>query len=221
MTSMIPLQRTKKFTERNKRKKLAVSDKTDWQKIDYKGQYDMVVIGCSAGGIEALGLILQALPKVFKPTIAIVQHISPDSTRSLADHFSVMTHIPVREVEDKEPIMGGTAYFAPPNYHLLLAKNGVFNLSTDELVNFSRPAIDVLFESAAEIYQDRVIGIILTGTNQDGAEGLKKIKQNGGLAIIQDPETAKYPMMPQKAKQLAEPQLVLDLNDIGIFLNKL
>jgi len=194
---------------------------TNFESTSFAGKYDMAVVGCSAGGIESLGIILRSLTKDFSPALAIVQHISHDSKRSLAGHFAQICQIPVHEVEDKQPIEKGTVYFAPTNYHLLISDTGVFNLSIDPPVFFSRPSIDVLFESAAEVYKKRLIGIVLTGTNQDGAEGLKQIRQAGGLAIVEDPKTARYPTMPQMAQEAANPQLVMSLNEIGQFLNGL
>lgn len=193
----------------------------DWKKIEIKDRYDMIVVGASAGGIESLTQILVSLPPTFSPSIVIVQHISHDSKRSLAAHFAAITHAQVREVEDKEPIESGVVYFAPTNYHLLVSNEGVFNLSVDPPVSFSRPSIDVLFQSAAEVYRERLMGIILTGTNHDGADGLKDVRRYGGLAIVQNPEDARYPIMPQTALNAADPQLVLTLDEIGFFLNRL
>ncbi|MBC7465069.1 MAG: chemotaxis protein CheB [Bdellovibrio sp.] len=196
-------------------------ERLNWNKIETKGLYDMIVVGSSAGGIESLTQILVSLPAKFSQTMVIVQHISHDSKRSLANHFAVISHVPVREVEDKEPIEVGVVYFAPTNYHLLISSDGVFNLNIDPPVSFSRPSIDVLFQSAAEVYQKRVMGIILTGTNHDGADGLKQIRKHGGLAIVQNPDDARYPIMPQTALEVADPQLVMTLDEIGFFLNRL
>lgn len=198
-----------------------MAQRLDWKKTEIKGLYDMVVVGSSAGGIESLTQILVSLPAKFTAAIVIVQHISHDSKRSLANHFSMVTHVPVREVEDKEPIEGGVVYFAPTNYHLLVSNDGVFNLNIDPPVSFSRPSIDVLFQSAAQVYKKRLMGIILTGTNHDGADGLKEVRHCGGLAVVQDPENARYPTMPQSALEAADPQLVLTLDEIGFFLNRL
>lgn len=196
-------------------------EQLSWKKTEIKGLYDLIVIGASAGGIESLTQILVSLPAKFSASIVIVQHISHDSQRSLATHFSAVTHVPVREVEDKEPILGGVVYFAPTNYHLLISDEGVFNLNVDPPVSFSRPSIDVLFQSAAEVYKQRVMGIILTGTNHDGAEGLKEIRRCGGLAVVQNPDNARYSVMPQTALEVADPQLVMTLDEIGFFLNRL
>lgn len=196
-------------------------ERLNWKKIETKGVYDMIVVGSSAGGIESLTQIIVSLPAKFLQTIVIVQHISHDAKRSLANHFASIAHVPVREVEDKEPIERGVVYFAPTNYHLLVSNAGVFNLNIDPPVSFSRPSIDVLFQSAAEVYQQRLMGVILTGTNHDGAEGLKEIRKHGGLAIVQNPSDARYPTMPQTALDVADPQLVMTLDEIGIFLNKL
>jgi two-component system chemotaxis response regulator CheB len=124
----------------------------------------------------------------------------------------------VKEADEKENIQGGYVYFAPPNYHLLVENNKTFSLSTDEKVNYSRPSIDVLFESAAHVYGPRLAAIILTGANNDGAEGLRLIKEKGGLVIVQDPQSADSSYMPGAALQVVEPDFVLGLPEIGRWL---
>ena len=143
------------------------------------GRLDAIVIGGSAGALEALGRLLPALPADMSVAVAIVVHLPPTRPSHLAEVLGGKTRLPVKEVEDKEPVVPGTVYVAPPGYHLLIEKGRTFALSTDDLVHFSRPAIDVLFESAAEVYGDRLAGIILTGANADGARGLLAIKRRG------------------------------------------
>lgn len=182
-------------------------------------QYRAVVIGVSAGGLAALEKILPVLKDTFSLPVLVVQHLSPTSENYLPIHFSHHCSLEVKEAEDKEPIEGGVIYFAPPNYHLLVECNRFVALSTEERVNFSRPSIDVLFETAAEAYQHELIGIVLTGANSDGAVGMTKIKQLGGLVVVQSPETAESDAMPKATIDAVEVDHILPLNEIGHFLN--
>ncbi len=184
-------------------------------------QYDAVVIGVSAGGLAALGEILPQLDKRIPVPIFIVQHVSPDSDNFMPTHFDSHCHVSVKEGEDKEPPEKGTVYFAPPNYHLLVELEKTLALSVEERVNYSRPSVDVLFDTAAEAYGDKLIGIILTGANSDGALGLRKIKQFGGLTIVQSPETAEADSMPRAAIEATDVDHLLPLSEIGVFLNSL
>ena len=127
----------------------------------------------------------------------------------------------VKQAEEKESIQGGTVYIAPPNYHLLIEDDHTFSLSVDNAVNYARPSIDVLFESAADVYGSDLIGVILTGNNDDGSQGLKKIKRNGGLTIVQTPESAEADGMPQAALEAVIPEYMLSLEAIGPLLNAL
>lgn len=184
-------------------------------------RYKAVVIGVSAGGIMALRDILPQLPAGFAPSVFIVQHIHANHTESLASYFQPFCHIPVRDACDKEPIRPGTIYFAPPNYHLLVENERYLALSVDEKVHFSRPSIDVLFESAAEVYKADLIGVILTGANQDGAAGLHCVRNHGGLAVVQDPQTAVMSTMPEAALQYGGIDYVLPLPEIGELLARM
>lgn len=179
-----------------------------------KNRYSLVTIGCSAGGIEALKQILPQLPKDFALPMVIVQHRGLDSPQILPEFFSQICALPVCEPEDKEPLRNGVVYVAPVNYHLMLERDGSFSLSVDEPVHHSRPSIDVFFETAADVYGAEAVGVILSGANGDGARGLKAIKDRGGLAIAQKPETAAHPTMPQEAIRVAQPQQVLSLEEI-------
>ncbi len=180
--------------------------------------YRAVVIGVSAGGMSALGEILPRLPVDFSLPVIIVQHISPQSDNYMIKHFNGISEITVKEADEKETALPGHAYFAPPNYHLLVEEDFTFSLSVENRVNYSRPSIDVLFESAIDAYCSSLIGIILTGANNDGSKGLKKIKDCGGLTIVQDPKTAEVPAMPEAAIKLSKPDYVLKLKDIAPFL---
>lgn len=181
--------------------------------------YRAVVIGASAGGLAAVGAILNDLKSTFCIPILLAQHISPHTESYLATHFAAKTPLTVKEAEDKEPIKRGNLYIAPPNYHLLVEFDGCTALSVDPPVNYSRPSIDVLFESAADYFGNELIAIVLTGANSDGAAGLKKIKERGGMAIVQSVESADAQAMPQAAIEAADVDHILSLEDIGHFLN--
>jgi two-component system, chemotaxis family, protein-glutamate methylesterase/glutaminase len=146
--------------------------------------HEAVVIGVSAGGLQALKTLFSALPASFPAPIAIVQHIEAHSGTYLSECLSGAGAIPVKEAEDKETLLPGTAYLAPAGYHLLIEPDASFSLSVDEKVNYCRPAIDPLFESAADVFGQRLIGVVLTGANADGAKGLKSIKEHGGTAAL-------------------------------------
>lgn len=142
--------------------------------------YDAVVIGVSAGGFKALEQILPRLDGEIPVPLLVVQHVSPDSDNYMPRHFASRCVVKVKEAEDKEKPARGTVYFAPPNYHLMVEFDRTLALSADEKVNFSRPSVDVLFETAADAYGEKLVGIVLTGANADGAAGLAKIKKMGG-----------------------------------------
>jgi two-component system, chemotaxis family, protein-glutamate methylesterase/glutaminase len=180
--------------------------------------YDLVCIGASWGGLKALGRVLADLPAEFDLPIAIAQHRHPDSQpETLAELLQAQTNRPLLDAEDKMAIEPGHVYIAPPNYHLLVER-GSFALSVDERVHFARPSIDVLFESAADAYGAGVIGIILTGANNDGAHGLARIKSIGGVALIQDPLGAARRTMPEAAIAATAADAILPLEAIGKFL---
>jgi two-component system, chemotaxis family, protein-glutamate methylesterase/glutaminase len=180
--------------------------------------YKAVVIGVSAGGTDALKQLLCLLPAGFTMPVVIVQHLHPDQDRYLIEVLDLCCPLEVREAEEKEQAAPGGVYLAPPNYHLLIESDGTFSLSIDPKVNFSRPSIDVLFESAADAYCPELIGIILTGASCDGAAGLRRIKDGGGMAIVQDPAVAEYPTMPSAAIEKTKADYILDLPGIGKLL---
>lgn len=189
--------------------------------VEKSGKYQAVVIGVSAGGIAALGKILPVLPEDYGLALLIVQHISADGGNYLVEHFATGCALPVVEAADKEPVRQGTIYFAPPNYHLLVERTKTIALTVDAKVNYARPSVDVLFETAAEAYCDSLIGVVLTGANNDGAAGLVKIKELGGLTIVQSPKSAEAKAMPMAAIDALEVDYILDLEDIGHFLGTL
>lgn len=169
------------------------------------GRFRVVVIGVSTGGVEALSAVLGRLPADFPVPLLIVQHLGPDSGDALARLLDQRSLLRVKEADDGEAIYPGTAYLAPPNYHLLVEPTERLALSVDPPVCYARPSADVLFESAADHFGPGVIGVVLTGANGDGSQGLKAIKARGGLAIVQDPAGAAAPGMPLAA--LAEVQV--------------
>jgi two-component system chemotaxis response regulator CheB len=179
-----------------------------------------VVIGASAGALEALSVILPALPEDFALPVFIVVHIPPDKKSVLAELFRAKCALPVREVEDKEPILGGTIYFAPPDYHLLVEDELTLSLSVEEQVLFSRPSIDVLFESASDVYGPGLVGLVLTGANHDGASGLRSIVSAGGVALVQSPKVAFSAAMPEAAISACPTAHILSLTEITSFLKK-
>jgi two-component system chemotaxis response regulator CheB len=176
--------------------------------------YELVVIGASWGGLTALERVLGGLPRDFTTPIAIAQHRSADGgSMGLAQLLSGYSPLPVVDVEDKQPIEGGRVYLAPPDYHLYLDEDG-FALSCDDAVLYSRPSIDVLFESAADRYRDRLIAVVLTGANEDGAHGIAAVKRLGGYTIVQNPVEAERPEMPRAALAAIDPDKVLSLEAI-------
>jgi len=176
--------------------------------------YEIAVIGTSWGGLAALHQIVGALPSSFRLPVVVVQHRHKDSGQFLPRVLQDDTSLCVCDAEDKAPIMAGNIYIAPANYHVLVER-GHLSLSTDEPVAFSRPSIDVTFSSAADAYRQGVVGIVLTGANSDGARGLKRVSDRGGLAIVQRPETAESPIMPAAALRQVPDARVLTLAEIA------
>lgn len=180
--------------------------------------FEAITIGVSAGGFNALKKILPELPASFSIPIAIVQHIEEKSDAYLPEYLNDVSAITVKEAEDKEEIRPGIAYLAPAGYHLLIEPDRSFSLSVDEKVNYCRPAIDLLFESAADVFGKNLIGIVLTGANADGARGLKIIKESGGLTIVENPRTAESPYMPQSAIDRTPVDHIVNLENIAPLL---
>jgi two-component system chemotaxis response regulator CheB len=180
--------------------------------------YEVIVIGASWGGLEAVGTLLQGIPHELDQAIVVAQHRSAGSSRGGLESL-LQRHVerPVSEPHDKELVEPGHVYIAPPDYHLLVDGDR-FALSVEDRVQYARPSIDVLFESIADAYRERAIGIVLTGANKDGAAGLSAIKRNGGVAIVQDPETASRRTMPDAALAASAADAVLTLEEIGPFL---
>lgn len=183
-----------------------------------KRRIEMVVIGGSAGGVDALVGLLPALPAGFDAAVACILHVPPDRESRLAELFAARLALPVREARDKEPIVAGTVYFAGAGYHLSVEDDRGFSLSCEPPVQFARPAIDVLMESAADVFGEALAGILLTGANFDGADGMRRIRERGGLTIVQDPEEAQVSTMPEEAIRRCAPHLVLPLAAIRTVL---
>jgi two-component system chemotaxis response regulator CheB len=181
---------------------------------------DAIVMGASSGGVEALSLLLPALPAGSRVPVFVVLHVPRERPSRLAEIFTSKCVVPVREAEDKLPVEPGTVYFAPPDYHLLVDVGPAIALSADDEVNFSRPSIDVLFESAADLYGTRLLGIILTGANEDGTNGLEAIHRAGGIAIVQQPEGARSPHMLKSALARTPQVRVLSLEQIATLLRE-
>lgn len=181
---------------------------------------ELIVIGCSLGGMHALQSIFSSLTNEFCVPIAVVQHRHKNSNEGLPSYFRRQSKLCVIDVDDKQPIKPGCIYLAPADYHLLVER-GEFSLSVDAAVAYSRPSIDVLFESAADAYRENLVGVVLTGANADGARGAQKIKRRGGMVVVQDPATAEAPAMPQATIDAARVDRILPLDRIGPYLVEL
>lgn len=178
-------------------------------------EFKAIVIGSSTGGFYALKHIISTLPEGFALPILIVQHISANSDNFMAKYLHGLAKVIVKEADEKEPILPGTVYIAPPNYHLLVEEDFSISLSTEQKRNYARPSVDVLFETAAAAYENHLIGVVLTGANHDGALGLLAVKKAGGLTIVQDPKQSEAYVMPQSAIEKANPDFILSLDDIA------
>lgn len=183
--------------------------------------YDIIAIGSSAGGIEALKKIFLNFKCIDEVAIIIVQHLAANTKSYMSEIINDSTDMKVYEIEDKMIIEKGCVYIVPPNYHALIEKTGVFTLATFEKVCFARPSIDVTFDSVGDVFRKKVIGVILTGANHDGGHGLKSIKDMGGYTIVQDHLTAEASEMPRYAKEYVCPNEILDIDLIGERLNQL
>jgi two-component system chemotaxis response regulator CheB len=179
---------------------------------------EAVVIGASAGGVEALGALLPSLPAGYGLPVFCILHLPGDRESRLAELFGERLPLPVREAADKEGIAPGTVYFAGAGYHLSVEKDFTFSLSCEPPVHYARPAIDVLMESSADAYGPGLVGILLTGANHDGAEGMARIHASGGLTVVQDPADAQVATMPKSAIDRFTPHLILPLARIGALL---
>jgi len=182
-------------------------------------QIEAIVVGVSAGGMKLIPKLISCLDTNLKFPMIFVQHLHPEQTEYFIEYFQKDTTIKIVSISDKEILAPGTIYFAPPDYHVLIDDKQTLSLAIDEKVNFSRPSIDLLFDSAADVFGRNLIGILLTGANHDGAQGLHKIKSLGGITIVQSPDSAEFPAMPQSAIDLFEPDYILEVSEIAEIIN--
>jgi two-component system chemotaxis response regulator CheB len=186
---------------------------------DFRFAAEAVAIGASAGGIDALFLLLGGLKPPLAAPVIVVLHLPDDHESRLVQVFSARVGVPVAEAQPHAPVQAGTVYFAPPGYHLLVERDRTFSLSCDPPVQFSRPSIDVLLESCAEAYGPQLLGMVLTGANDDGSRGLAQIRALGGLTAVQDPTEAAHSAMPLAAVRRADPDFVLPLTGLAALLH--
>ncbi len=186
--------------------------------MEARRQYEAVVIGTSAGGLYALTDLLQPITSQFLLPIIVVQHRSKGQRDLLESVLQSKSRIKIKQADEKEKIVGGTVYIAPPDYHLLIERDRTFGLNADAVVQFSRPSIDVLFESAADVYKDKLIGIVMTGSNSDGAAGIGAIRRVEGVTIAQEPAEAQFPLMPDAAIKTGHVDRIMTLKTISSFL---
>ena len=182
---------------------------------------EAIVIGGSAGVLDVLRVILAALPVTLSIPVVIVVHLPARAHTSLHQSLQFASALPMQQADDKEPLQGGVIYFASPGYHLLIEANGCAAQSLDEPVYYSRPSIDVLFESASDVYKSGLLGILLTGASPDGADGLCSIHRAGGVTVVQDPASSEAETMPQAALALFKPDFVLAPAQIATLLSTL
>jgi len=181
----------------------------------------LVVVGTSWGGIDALKVLLKHINAPFTFSIVIVIHQERQKKSHLSKIFAEMVSFPVLEAEDKQPILPGNVYISTPNYHLLVEQDGTLSHTVDSPVNFCRPSVDVLFQTAADAFGKRVIAIVLTGANQDGAEGSKWVKQRGGQVFVQDPKEAEAKVMPLATIANIDVDFIGSLSSLALALNDL
>lgn len=180
--------------------------------------YAAIVVGGSSGGIEALTTLLPALPSTLRASVLVVMHMPRGPRSRLVEVFTRHCVLPLQEAQDQDPILPGRVYFSPPDYHLLLDQGPRVALSVDAPVHYSRPAIDVLFESAADFYGEQLVGILLSGASEDGARGMQAIHAAGGLAVVQDPTSAPVSTMPLAALARVNADHVLSPAGIGTLI---
>lgn len=178
-------------------------------------EYKLIVLGSSYGGIEALTKLIPALTDITEVPIVVVQHFKASPHSYLAEHLNKLSSANVKEAEEGEEITEKSVFIAPGDYHLLIEEDHCFSISKDDRVEFSRPSIDVLFESAAEVYAESLIAILLTGANKDGANGMQRVHDCGGVCIVQDPKDAIMPTMPQAAIDTVQVDVIAPLDKIA------
>ena len=179
----------------------------------------VVAIGGSAGSLQIVLKIVPLLSPGMNVCVILVMHRKSNEDNVLSDVISARTGLRVREIEDKDAIEAGVIFLAPPDYHVLLEKDGTFTLDDSEKVHFSRPSIDVTFESVAEVCRENLICVLLSGANSDGAEGLRTARALGATIVIQDPDTADVPYMPKQAMEIVEPDMLLSESNLIDFVD--
>ncbi|HEY5464374.1 MAG TPA: chemotaxis protein CheB [Hanamia sp.] len=182
---------------------------------------DAFIIGGSAGSLDVLLKVLPSINSAISFPIIIVLHRKPGADQLLTDLLSSKTKLLVKEIEEKEKINDASIYIAPSDYHLLIENNQTFSLDNSEKINYSRPSIDVTFQSAAEVYTDKLVCLLLSGSNDDGIEGLKKVKENGGKVIIQNPRSAVVSYMPAQAELKVNIDAILEIEEMADYINQL
>lgn len=182
--------------------------------------YDAVIIGTSAGGFKTLETLVSCIEVGLKVPIIIVQHISPSAENYIVNYLSERTDLNIKEVDEKEKVVGGTIYFAPPNYHILLERDKTISLSVEKRVSYSRPSIDVVLETAAETYLHRLLGVILTGANSDGTKGCEVVKHWGGTIFVQDPKEAEFDEMPLSVIKTGKYDMIITIQKLIEFINQ-
>lgn len=181
----------------------------------------VVSIGASAGGVEGLKRVLSGFKRPSALSVLVVLHFPPEGPNLLPEIYKELCDFDIKEAESGEQMLPETIYIAPPDYHLSAEENGTLSLSTESPVNFSRPSIDVLMESVAYSFGEHSLGVLLTGANHDGADGMSRIHKQGGTTIVQDPQEAEYPAMPSSALKLFKPDMVLKLTQINEMMTTL
>jgi len=183
--------------------------------------HKLLLIGGSAGSLNVILKLLPLLRTDLLPSIVVVIHRKNTFDTLLQDLFSSRTTLPVKEIEDKETMQRGSIYLVPPDYHVLFENDGILSLDYSEKVNYSRPSIDVAFESAAQVYGSNLITVLLSGASSDGVKGLIEAKRNNGITIVQDPATAETPYMPMQALHVMQPDFILKPEELGAYINSL
>lgn len=183
--------------------------------------YSAIVIGASAGGLYAITGLLEQLPVDYPFPVIVIQHRANDQTELFEEVLRYKSKIAIKQADEKEKVRSGMVYVAPPGYHLLVENDQTFSLSSDVPVKYSMPSIDVTFESAAQVFKKSLIGIILTGANDDGAAGIKAIKKYNGITIAQDPVEAQFPYMPKAAIDTGKVDFIWSVKKIQQFLTEL
>lgn len=188
------------------------------QILNVNSNIEAIVVGASAGGLNAMINLFSSLPEDLPVPIFVVQHTRSDENNLLVELISTVTKLKVSEAEDKAEINPGNIYIAPPNYHLLIEDKKTIALSTEAKVNYSRPSIDLLFESATRVFRSKLAGIILSGANNDGSKGISTIAGAGGVTIAQSPESAEFKVMPQSAIDTGNIKYIVDLAKMAEFI---